>query len=337
MSNTKELGVCMVGAGDMGTRHAHSWSTIEGVKLVAVADIIAGRARSLASQYDMDYCVTDYKEVAGLDEVDVVTVCVPTFFHPEVTVFAAEHGKHVMCEKAIALSLEAADRMMEAAGRNGVKLGLGFQRRASKWAAELAKLLREGEIGRPVMYRQMDAWQIRAKREAHDMARGFGGPVVDMCCHYFDLWRMIFDSEPVRVTARGFTFAEGREELAHIAELAPDTAAIIVEHGSGDIGVVTITWGLPPGVRGLNTADVLGPDGVILFPNLDEITILKEGGKDKKISGLAENWHAQGIQYFAKSILEGEPLRATGEDGKRALRVSLAALESMKTGQPVVL
>ena len=333
----KTLGVCVIGAGTMGAQHACAWHSFGDARLVAVADVDGERARRLADEYGFHRHSTDYREVVALDEVNVVSVCTPVFYHPEVTVFAAGQGKHVLCEKPIALTLEGADRMIEACRSHGVNLGLGFQRRFEERTHELAELVQHGEIGRPVMWRWNSSGPIVAGRPAmHDMRRGNGGPLVDKCCHYFDHWRVVLQAEPTRVMARGFTFAAGREELAGIEEMAPDTAAVIVEFDSGDAGVVTITWGLPPGVRGESMEDILGPEGALVITG-DEIRVVKEGGDDRVIGCPREGEKEKEVHHFARAVLEGGEPEANGEDGRVALCVSLAALESIKTGEPVSL
>ena len=337
--DNRKLGICVVGAGAMGAQHASGWRTVEEAHLVAVADVDTERAKRFVEEYGFTTWAADYREVIALDEVDVVSVCTPAFYHPEVAVFAAQHGKHILCEKPMALTLEGADQMIGAAHSYGVKLSIGFQLRRSKHTEELRKLIQRGEIGRPVMFRRNASAPIRTtvgKPAMHDMRKGNGGPVVDICCHFFDLLRVVLNAEPARVTARGFTFAKGRKELREIEEVAPDTAAIIVEYSSGDLGVMTITWGLPPGARGGNMEDILGAEGAMVLTS-NEISVIKEGGEMRKIISPRENAKAKEIRCFARSILEDTAPDVTGEDGRIALRVSLAALESIKTGEPVSL
>ena len=323
----------------MGGQHAAGWRAVEEAHLIAVADVDAGRAGRFVEEYGFATWSTDYREMIALDEVDVVSVCTPAFYHPEVAVFTAQHGKHILCEKPIALTLEGADRMIETARSHSVKLSIGFQLRRSKRTEELRKLIQGGEIGRPVMFRRNASAPIRTivgKPAMHDMRRGNGGPVVDICCHFFDLLRVILNAEPVWVTARGFTFAKGRKELREIEEVAPDTAAIIVEYSSGDLGVMTITWGLPPGAQGGNMEDILGPEGAIVLTS-DKVSVIKEGGETREIGSPGENEKTKEIRDFARAILEDVEPDVTGEDGRIALRVSLAALESIKSGEPVSL
>ena len=167
--------------------------------------------------------------------MNVVSVCIPTYLHPEVTVFAAQHGKHVLSEKPMALTLAGADAMIEAAARHGVKLGIGFMRRYSPVQEQVRAWLAEGKLGRPLAYHSMDARELRPKREMHD-ANANGGPVIDMGVHLFDGWARLFDAEPVEVFAVGHKLAEGRPEISHIAEVAVDTATVVVRYASGDTG-----------------------------------------------------------------------------------------------------
>jgi predicted dehydrogenase len=323
----------------MGTQHTNGWRTVKGARLIAVADLDEGRAKRLAEEYGFARWATDYHEVVALDEVDVVSVCTPAFYHPEITVYAAQHGKHVLCEKPIALTLEEADRMINTTRSCGVKLGIGFQLRFAKATQQLKGLFHRGEIGRPVMWRQNASAPIRTvvgKPAMHDLKRGNGGPTVDICCHTFDLWRVVLRAEPVRVTARGFTFARGREELKDVEELAPDTIAILVEHSSGDMGVITITWGLPPGAQGGSMVDILGSKGAIILANKG-LRVIREGGEERRIPCPSGDEKAEEIRYFAQRIIEGGEPEATGMDGKIALTVSLAALESMERGESVPL
>jgi len=330
----QRLGVCVVGAGERGTQHAHAWSKIGSVDLISVADVNPLRARRLAKDLKFKFWSTDFESAILREGVNVVSICTPAFYHPEIAIFAASHGKHILCEKPIALTIEDAERMIHTARTNKVKLCIGFQRRYSRYFEVLADLISDGEIGRPVMYRLESAVEIRPKKAMHDMKRGNAGPIVDGCCHFFDLWRLIFHSEPKEVIAKGFVFARDREELQDIEELAPDTAAIIVEFVSGDLGVITISWGLPPGVRGRSGSDVLGPEGVILLEK-ESMTIIKEGGNVRRVGPFVEDALLNEVQDFIDCVLTGREPKATGEDGLVALKVSLAALESMFSGKPV--
>lgn len=332
------LRVCVVGCGDMGTKHATRWNALPEARVVAVADRRPDRAERLAALLGLDRWYDDYREAAARPDVDVVSVCVPTCLHPEVTIFAAGHGKHVLCEKPMALSLDAADAMIEAAARNGVKLGIGFMRRYSPVQDEVRAWLAEGHLGRPLAYHSLDARELRPKREMHD-AHANGGPVIDMGVHLFDGWAWLFGAGPVEAFAAGHRLAEGRPEIAHICDVALDTATVVVRYASGDTGTFVCSWGLPPGATPAGGPDVIfGPRGA-LYLTYDlahqEARWLREGGQWETVAVCDEDMYQREIASFARCIIEDREPVAGGAEGRAALRVALAALESARTGKIV--
>lgn len=335
-----KLGVCVVGCGDMGTKHAERWGTLPEARLVAVVDILQDRAEALARAHGLDAWYADYRRAVTLAEVDVVSVCVPTCSHPEVSIFAAEQGRHVLCEKPIALTLEEAEAMIRAARRNGVKLGLGLMRRHSPVLPVLRDWLAMGHLGRPLLYHASDVREIRPKREMHD-AQANGGPIIDMGVHLFDLWSDIFDSEPVEVLAQGLKLARERRELVHIADIAYDTATILVRYASGDLGTFVVSWGLPPAVNPTPVPDqILGAKGmaqVVFATAHQQVEVMREGGTWDTVATSHEDMYQVEINRFAEWVLEDHPFPATGTDGLAALRVALAAVASADTGQSVSL
>jgi myo-inositol 2-dehydrogenase/D-chiro-inositol 1-dehydrogenase len=160
-----------------------------------------------------------------------------------------------------------------------------------------------------------------------------------MGVHLYDGWTYIFDSKPVEVFAQGLKSAKERQELAHIKEIAHDTATITVRYASGDVGAFVVCWGLPPGVAPSGSPDqIFGPDGMAQVEyNLphQEVRVMREGGNWELVSSSEEDMYRLQIERFARCILEDQPPPVTGEDGRAALQVALAAIESIQTGQPV--
>jgi predicted dehydrogenase len=334
---TQKLGICIIGCGFMGGAHAQGWRSVPEAEVVAVVDLQAERAESMARQLDCE-AYSDYAEAIARPDVDVVSVCIPTYLHAEVSAAAAGLGKHVLCEKPIALTLDQADRMIAAAQKNRVKLGLGFMRRHSPVVDDLKTRLAAGEFGRPVLYLASDVRELRPKREMHD-ANVNGGPVIDMAVHLIDLWNTVFDSHPLSVSAQGLKIGAERPEINHIAEVAIDTATVLVKYESGDIGTFVVTWGLPLKVNPSQHHDQiyapLGLAELYYAGNQQELRLMRENGAWQTLSISHQNMYTNQIQAFADWVLEDEPFPATGEDGKLALRVALAALESIQTGQTI--
>lgn len=333
----KSLGICIVGAGDMGTKHAFCWQNA-GARIAAVVDVDEARAEKLARVFELDTWYTNYQPAVSLPEVNVVSVCVPTCSHAEIAVYAASQGKHILCEKPIALTTAQADTMINAARQNNVRLGVGFMRRYSPVLARLKAWLSQQE-NRPVMYHATDIREMRPKREMHD-ANANGGPVLDMGVHLYDMWAYLFDSRPVEVLAQGLKIARSRPELAHINAIAYDTAAVTVRYESGDIGSFVVCWGLPPQAAATERPDqIVGPGGLVhaSFQMTHQQATLETGDTIVTIAQSNQNMYQLEIDDFAECIRNNHPPQATGEDGKAALQVATAAIESMQTNRPVLL
>jgi predicted dehydrogenase len=335
-----KLGVCIVGCGYMGQIHAERWSRVPEAQVVAVVDIDPQRAERLAHQYRLDAYYTETLEAIGLPQVDVVSVCIPTSLHAEVSVAAAQLGKQVLCEKPMALTLEQADCMIAAADANQVKLGVGFMRRHSPVVQDLRNLLAEGKFGRPVLYNASDVRELRPKREMHD-AHMNGGPVIDMAVHLIDLWTTIFNAQPVSVYAQGLKIAENRPEISHITNVAVDTATVLVSYDSGDIGTFVVSWGLPTKVVPPGQPDQFyGSKGLgqaYYGSNQQELRLMREGGAWETLAISHEDMYQREIAAFARWVLQDETFPTQGEEGRLALRVALGAIESIRTGRVIKL
>lgn len=330
---TKEIGVCVVGAGDLGRVHMRAWKDA-GARLIAVADPDNERAQKAKDDFGAEKTFTDYRQAILEKEVNAVSVCTPTCFHPEVTIFAANAGKNVLCEKPIALTLEKANEMIEACRSKGVKLAIEFSLRASPNFQLLKNALKNEIIGHPIMYVFNAVAEVRPKLLMHDRNAN-GGPIIDFLCHHFDFFAEMTGSNPVSVTARGYTFAKDKQEVSSIKELARDTAGIIIEYESGDTAVLTISWGVPPKTKGMSSGHIIGPGGIITGDVYSGFQA-DLGGKIEKIGDKPkiipqENF----VRHFADCLRNNTTPLAGGEEGKRALKVSLAALESIETGKTI--
>jgi predicted dehydrogenase len=340
-SAQEELGVCVVGTGDIGTFYLRAWRAADGARVVSVADIDEERAQQAAENFSAESWHTDYRDAIVADGVDVVCVCTPTMLHPEVTIAAAEQGRHVLCVKPIALTLEDADRMIEAAESAGVQFCVGFMRRYTPSTRLVRDSLGAESVGRPAFYSVTSRNGIRPKILMHDVNAN-GGPVIDMCCHWIDVARVYFDSEPVRVMAQGMTFATDRPELASIETKALDTASISVGFESGDILSIDISWGLAPNQGPETVEQIWGPSGRIAGLTFESsLTVIHDEQSKRTIEMQRLETFQDATNLLVEDFLaavRGEmQLPVTGEDGRRALEVSLAALESIETGRAIEL
>jgi predicted dehydrogenase len=325
------LTAVVLGAGDMGARHARHWAAV-GARVLAVVDPDMDRARAAAA-------ATGATALAGAEEAlalgpDVVSVCTPTYLHARLTIAAFAAGAHVLCEKPIALTLADA-RAMEAAGAAaGRELRIGFMRRFDPAFPHLLEVAERA--GRPLLAQATITAGIRPKRLMHD-ALANGGPIIDMCCHLFHLWGTVFESQPDEVAARGYTFSEGKPEVAHIRHRALDSALITLAYPNGSVGQVQVSWGLPSGVEPVERHTYVGPDGLVTVDWPGRITLRDAEGETRWTNPGDDPYRGQIAQFHAELTQGAKREVASFQDGIDTLRTSLAVLRSVATRRPVAL
>ncbi|MBN9387936.1 MAG: Gfo/Idh/MocA family oxidoreductase [Chloroflexi bacterium] len=345
----RSLKVVVVGAGDMGLRHLKGWqnlaATTEGLiegEIVGLVDDAPARLEAARESFGLAtrQLFSDYRSAFAQARPDVVSVCVPTAFHVPVGLAAIEQGANVLVEKPLALSLDQADAIIEAAERKGVVLGVGFMLRYSPALRQVKEWVSSGKLGRPLYFFSENLMEVRPKVLMHHKNVN-GGPLMDFWCHHFDLWSLLFDSQPVSVAGYGTVFAKGKPEVAGITELAIDTAGVIVRYASGDVGQLSTTWGLPRGLStGMISGDrLVGPNGIAIGDIRKNLTLHSLNLQGTEQTEVAENnlvqfWQDE-ITDLAKAIVQGQRPAAGGKEGREALRVSLAALEAIETGKTV--
>jgi predicted dehydrogenase len=319
------LGVIVIGAGDMGARHARHWHTI-GADVVAVVDPDTARADAVAALVGAE-AHAEVGDLLARTDVHVVSVCTPTYLHAVVTVAALEAGKHVLCEKPAALTLRDAVAMQRAAERSGRQLRIGFMRRFDPAYRPLIDFTERA--GKPLLAQATITAGVRPKRLMHD-ALANGGPIIDMCCHVFDLWGRMLGGEPVAVSARGYTFSDDKPELAGIAQRALDSALITLEYEGGSVGQIQVSWGLPSGIEPVERHTYVGPSGMVSVDWPRHITLRDAEGVTRWRSRGVDPYLAE-ITQFRREIVEGAPREVPDIGaGIAALRVSLAVLEAIR-------
>jgi len=327
------LGVAVIGCGDMGRGHAAAWSARGDAKVLAVYDPDAERREQVASSTG----ATGYQELEAAiahPGVDVVSVCTPVCYHAETSVLASRHGRHVLCEKPIALTIQDADSMISAAREARTLLSISFQYRGFSRNREVRRLVKMGAFGGPTFFRYVDIREVRPKLAMHRQSMN-GGPVVDMASHWFDLVRYFTGEEFVSVKASGHVFGCGKSRLAGLPDLAIDAAAIEATTPSGHVLSAFVDWGMPEGFSELTDEMFVGPD-LLARKDASGLELRRSGGATHAWMGDPDpSGPSVRIDGLVRSIRGEAPLEVTGEDGRAALRMSLAALESIRTGELV--
>lgn len=190
------LGVAVIGCGDIGTQHARAWQARADAAVVAVYDPLEDRRQRLADRTGATSCCS-YEETILQDGVGVVSVCTPICFHSRIACFAASHGRYVLSEKAIALSVPKVEAMTAAARENGVLLVVSHQYRSFGRNRKYRELFARGVFGGPVFVRYTDIREVRPKLAMHRRSMN-GGPIIDMAGHFYNTVRFLTGEEPIR-------------------------------------------------------------------------------------------------------------------------------------------
>ena len=328
---TDALGVLVVGAGDMGSRHALAWQAA-GARVVGLVDPDVGRAAQAADRVGARV----FRDLpTGLSDpgVHAVSICTPTFLHADQAVAALEAGKDVLCEKPAALTLPEAERMQRAEAASARRLRIGFMRRFDPASHRIHAFC--SRLGQPLLAQTTIAAGIRPKLLMHD-ARANGGPIIDMCCHLFDGWAQLLGERPERVRAHGYTFGQDKVELAAIAHKAVDSAFVTLEYPSGAVGQIQVSWGLPRGVPATEAHVYLGPAGIVTVDWPRAVVLRDASGETRYAPSVALDPWTRQIHAFCVEIRGGPPGGlARIDDGIAALRTSLAVLESVASDREV--
>lgn len=343
-----EYGFGVVGAGVIGAFHAAAIAMVPGARLVAVTDVDTGRAREFAARYG---CVAaaDLDALTGWDDVDVVAVCVPSGRHAEVGVRAAAAGKHLVVEKPIDVSLDAADRLIAATAAAGVTVSVISQHRFDPGVVALRRLIDDGALGRLLLGQASTKWW--RSQEYYDSAgwRGTwamdGGALMNQGIHYADLLRWCLG--PVaEVSALTVTQAHEME--------AEDCALATVRFTSGAVGTITATTSVVPGfperleISGTEGSAVV-VDGVLVYREAragaggvaesggSGGVAGSEGSAAANAADLNVRAHAAQLADFVAALDEGREPAVTAADARATLQLVCAVYQSGREGRPVTL
>jgi myo-inositol 2-dehydrogenase / D-chiro-inositol 1-dehydrogenase len=325
--------VGMVGSGVMGGVHAQAWLEA-GAQVVAVYSASLESALGLAAQYCARVC-SSLAEL--LEHVDVVDLCVPTHLHHAMTLEAAAAGKHVICEKPMALEIGDARAMIEACEKSDVRLFIAHvvrffpQYRAARDAVQAGQI---GDLG--VMRLKRSAYQPRVSGENWFLdSQKSGGMVLDLMVHDFDYARWL--GGPVtRVFAKSARTSR--------ADAPTDYALVTLEFESGAMAQVEGGWAYPAGVFRTGF-DLAGAGGLIEWSS-DTTNTVKSflepvnssaAEVGLPLSILAEDPYVTQIKHVKHALETGSEFLVKPEEALEALRIGLAAKRSLKTGRSVVL
>ena len=314
------------------------------VKLVAACDIDEGCAAKTAREYDMEAHYANWQDLISSDDVDAVSIALPHYLHAEVAIAAAKAGKHVLCEKPMATTLEDCDRMIQAAKEANVKLMIAETYRFMPTMVKIKEILDSGKIGKVFFargseclnevpnYIDADSWHCTADKAG-------GGAWFDAGVHVCSAFRYTLgDVDSV---------LGGLLQHIALAEKEDDNGIVLMKFKNGAAGEAFLseTIGSPPFIR----FEFYGTEGTILMDTAwdDPIKVFSSKGENPY-----EDWEIPEVEHlpmpqfyalsfreevkeFVQSILEDREPAYRGEEGKVAVEMALMGVLSSKLGRAV--
>lgn len=326
------LRIGMVGAGWIGTWHAQRWRRLP-VTMAGFFDPDAHKAQQAAGTYGG-------RAFASLEDllsaVDVVNICSPTPYHKEGVLMAAAAGKDIFCEKPLARYPADAQEMVEACERAGVRLFVGQVLRFFRQYARARQLVDEGAIGTPGLIRMVRGAGHPTGpggRTWFEKVEASGGTIMEGGVHDLDYARWVM-GEVDRVFARGITY---RDDLPIVG----DHVLVVLRFKSGAVGHIEGSWMVTDG-RFRQRFLIAGDAGLLEYDSLPPEPLALSLRADRQVPLLPQEplapqddpYYLQ-LAHFLDCLTGEKEFRVSAQDGVEAVRLSVAALESVRTGRVI--
>lgn len=336
----KKIRVGIIGCGAIAQkRHLPEYSERSDVEIVAVCDFNVERANEIKEQYGALYAFNHHKDLLALEEVDAVSVCTPNQFHAKVSIEAMKAGKHVLCEKPMATTIEEAREMVKVASENNVFLMVGHNQRLMPTHVQAKQLLQNGKLGRVLTFTTTfghggpEGWSIDGKNSwFFNKDQAFIGAMGDLGVHKADLISWLIDDQIASVSAMYGTLDK---EIP-----VDDNAIFLMKTRKGVLGTLTASWTY---YANENNSTVLhcenGTMKIGVDPAYGIVVEYKDGTVEKleteKIQTNEDGGqtHSGVIDHFIDGIVSGDGPEIDGREGLRALEVILAGMDAAQSGQ----
>lgn len=348
MSDGDRFGYGIVGCGWVA--EAHAWGVralaADGAHLVAVADQDTARAQQLAGRFGMPQVHADYRELLQRDDIQAVSICLPDFLHAEAALVAADAGKHVLCEKPLALDVPCADAMLAACAQANVQLGVVMNHRYAPDNILSKAAVRDGALGKLLIGDVIHSSSLTGDPDNTSPWRGrkgraAGGILSTQAIHFLDLL-LWFMGRAAAVQAYSATLVRHEQDYE-------DTVALAIRLETGALATLVTTNGSPitddfTGTR----VEVQGSTGYLALEGdrlrtskwrLDykapavSLPAVPDDAKEI-IFGLG---HVYEVMDFVRAVRRGAPAPVPGVDGRHLMAVLAAAYTSANEHREVAI
>jgi 1,5-anhydro-D-fructose reductase (1,5-anhydro-D-mannitol-forming) len=298
-------------------------------ELLGVVSRDQGRAEAFAGRHGAARALTSFGELLADPDVDAVYVATPNGLHAEQVVAAAQAGKHVMCDKPLALSVADARRAVAACEDAGVRLGITFQTRFHDHFGRFREVIQDGSLGEiRVVQVEMSPGRTLLKGWRTDRALAGLGALNNLGVHAFDLISWLLGAEVTEVTALA----------GHEGGLDPETLALVVlRYGTGALAYVNVNQSVA-----FPQADitVYGTKGRVVGRSVTRMNmegtldVLTETG-ETTIATASYHAYRGAVMAFEDAVTAGRVPSPSGRDGLRSVELTSAIAESLRGGRTI--
>lgn len=302
----------LIGAGDIvRKRVAAALRETDGSELVAVTRRNAAATEAAAEEFGARIAIPDWRELIKSPEIDAVYIATPVYLHAEQTIAAAEAGKHILCEKPMAMNAAECGRMILACEKHNVVLSVAYYRHFYPLISRIKEFIGSREIGRPTLaqinvFEHFNPSPDDPRHWFVERSKNGGGPMMDFGCHRIEVLVDLFGK--ARETRSLVVNAVYHREVE-------DTAVASFLFESGVTATITVTH---TAAEPQDTLHIFGTDGSIHVPvlNAGELTILTSAGSRTESCPPAANFHQPLIADFVGAVVNEREPSVTGEAGR---------------------
>ena len=335
--------VGIIGCGKIAqVRHIPEYTANPDTEVYGFYDLNLARAEELAKKYG-GKAYASYEELLADPEIEAVSVCVANHAHAEISIAALKAGKHVLCEKPMAITLEECEAMVAAAKESGKYLMIGQNQRLAKAHMKARELIRQGAIGKVLTFRTIfghggpETWSVDPGKNTwfFDKTKAAMGAMADLGIHKTDMIQYVLDTKIVKTQAV-LTTLDKRDATGQLIGV-DDNAICIYQMENGVIGTMTASWTYYAAED--NTTVIYGTKGELRLyddPKYSVQQINADGTRiDYQIDQIQTNDHqtASGIiDLFAKCLVEKTEPEISGASVLHAMKAVFASIESSEKG-----
>lgn len=338
--NSRELGICLIGCGRAGMIHARNFvNKVPGARMEAVADVQESAARAAAEELGITKWHTDYRAFLEDPKVDAVVVVSPTDLHCQIVKDCAAAGKHILCEKPMAMNVQECQDMIDACEANMVKLQIGFMRRHDESFAEAKRLLDEGVIGDLVLIKSHTRGPSKPRPWMYDLKKS-NGILAEVNSHDIDAVRWFAGSDVQKLYAIG-----GNYRNPEVRDEYPDYYDNVVVTGTLKSGAQFQIDGSAYAQYGYDShVELVGTKGLLHVGRREANSVEVTTEVGRTTSAFVRSWMTLFLDAylredisFVEAILEDKEPSVTGYDGLMAVAIVEAGNRSILNGEVIEL